>query len=79
MPEATKRVISSREMAGPQLFRGWRAWVLGVGVLLAAWCALALVVFALVGVAITVGVVLLLVIPALAIVALVGFLMRREA
>jgi hypothetical protein len=46
--------------------------------LLVAWCVLALIVFVLVGVAITVGVVLLLLIPALAIVALVGSLTRRE-
>ena len=46
--------------------------------LLDAWLSLGLIVFLLVGVVITVGVVLLLLVPALAIVALLNVLMRKE-
>jgi hypothetical protein len=78
MTEASRRVIVITRNGKTTVISGWRAWVLGAGVLLGAWCALALIVFLLVGVAITVGVVLLLLIPALAIAALLGLLMRRE-
>jgi len=69
---------SSRETAGQWLSRAGELGCLEWAPLLVAWCVLALIVFVLVGVAITVGVVLLLLIPALAIVALVGSLTRRE-
>ncbi len=78
MAKATRRMIVIARNDRMTVISGWRAWVLGAAVLLAAWCALALIVFLLVGVAITVGVVLVLLIPALAIVALVGSLMRKE-
>ncbi len=78
MAKATGRTIVITRNGRTAVISGWRAWVLGAAVLLAAWCALALIVFFLVGVAITVGVVLLLLIPASAIVALMGALMRKE-
>jgi hypothetical protein len=78
MAEATRRVIVITRNGKTTVISGWRAWVLGAAILLGAWCALALIVFTLVGVAITVGVLLLLLIPALAIAALLGLLMRRE-
>ncbi len=46
--------------------------------MLVAWLVLALVVFALVGIAITVGLALLLLIPAVLFVALAGSLTRRQ-
>ena len=78
MAEATRRAIVITRNGGTTVIRGWRAWVLGAVVFLIAWCTLAIVVFVLVGVAITVGVVLLLLIPALAIMTMVGLLRRRE-
>ncbi len=78
MAESNRRVIVIRRNGKTIVISGLRAWVLGAGVLLVAWCVLALTVFLLLGVAITVGVVLLLLIPALAIVALVGQLLRSE-
>jgi hypothetical protein len=74
-----RRMIVIRRNGETTLITGWRAWLLGAGALLAAWLVLALVVFALIGVAITVGVVLLLLIPAVAIVALVEWLTQRQA
>ena len=76
--EPTRRTIVITRNGETTVIKGWRAWLLGVGVLLAVWCALALTVFLLLGVAITVGVVLLLLIPAFAVAALVGLLVRRE-
>ena len=52
--------------------------MLGLAALLVAWIVLALSAVVLVGVATSVGLALLLLIPAIAIVALVGSLMRRE-
>jgi hypothetical protein len=51
---------------------------MGFAAMLVAWFALAAIVFALVGVAISVGVILLLLIPAIVIVSIVGSLMRKE-
>lgn len=77
MPEAKHLIVITRN-GKTTVVNGWRAWVMGLGVLLAAWCGLALIAFLLVGLAITVGVVLLLLIAALAIAALLALLMRRE-
>jgi len=77
MPEAKHLIVITRN-GKTTVVNGWRAWVLGLGVLLAVWCGLALIAFLLVGLAITVGVVLLLLIAALAIAALLALLMRRE-
>ena len=68
--------IAMRRGARPS--KCWRAWLTGVGAALLAWFALAVIVFALVGVAISVGVVLLLLIPAIVIVSVVSSLMRKE-
>jgi len=78
MPGPTRRVIVITRNGQTTVVSGWRAWLLGIGTMLLAWLALALLVFALIGVAITIGVALLLLIPALAIVALVGSLMQRQ-
>jgi len=74
----TRRVIVITRNGRTIVITGWRAWLTGVGAALLAWFALAVIVFALVGVAISVGVVLLLLIPAIVIVSVVGSLMRME-
>lgn len=78
MAEPTRRAIIITRNGRTTVITGWRAWLLGFGGSLIAWFLLALVVFALVGVAITVGLALLLLIPAVAIVALIGMLVGRE-
>jgi len=74
----TRRVIVITRNGRTIVITGWRAWLTGVGAALLAWFALAVIVFALVGVAISVGVVLLLLIPAIVIVSVVSSLMRKE-
>jgi hypothetical protein len=78
MTARTRRVIVITRNGRTIVITGWRAWLTGVGAALLAWFALAVIVFALVGVAISVGVVLLLLIPAIVIVSVVGSLMRKE-
>lgn len=56
---------------------GWQAWLYGVGGLLLAWIILGAFVFALAGLAATVGVALMLLIPAVVIVAVVSTLLRK--
>ena len=56
---------------------GRRAWLMGLVALIAAWAVMALIAFVLIGVAITLGVMLLLLVPAAVIVALLGTVMRR--
>jgi hypothetical protein len=55
---------------------GWRAWLLGAAVLIVAWVLLAMVIFVLLGVAITVGAALLILLPTAALVALLAALFR---
>ena len=78
MTATTRRVIVITRNGRTIVITGWRAWLTGVGAALLAWFALAVIVFALVGVAISVGVVLLLLIPAIVIVSVVSSLMRKE-
>jgi len=78
MTATTRRVIVITRNGRTVVITGWRAWLMGFGAMLLAWFALAVIVFALVGVAISVGVILLLLIPAIVIVSLVGSLMRKE-
>ncbi len=51
----TRRMIVITRNGEATVIKGWRTWLLGVGVWLTVWCALALIVFVLVGIAITVG------------------------
>jgi hypothetical protein len=78
MTATTRRVIVITRNGRTIVITGWRAWLTGVGAALLAWFALAVIVFALVGVAISVGVVLLLLIPAIVIVSVVSSLMSKE-
>jgi hypothetical protein len=57
---------------------GWWAWLMGFAAMLLAWLLLALALFTLIGVALTVGIIVLLLIPAVAIVALLGMLLGRK-
>ncbi len=78
MTRTTRRLVVVTRNGRTVAITGWRAWLLGVGAMLVAWLVLALVVFALVGIAITVGLALLLLIPAGLFVALAGSLTRRQ-
>ncbi|KUO58484.1 MAG: hypothetical protein APF80_01655 [Alphaproteobacteria bacterium BRH_c36] len=59
------------------VYTGWRAWLLMGAMLLIAWLALALIAFAFVGIAITAGIMFLLLVPAFLVVAGLGALMKR--
>ena len=56
---------------------GWKAWLIGAAAVTVAWLVLAGFVFFMAGAAITLGLVMLLAIPALALVALVSGMMGR--
>lgn len=72
-----RRLIVVERNGRTVVLTGWRAWLAGVGAMLLAWFVLALIIFLLLGAAITIGLVMLLLVPAVAIAALVGSLMRR--
>jgi hypothetical protein len=74
----SKRVIVVTRNGQTRVITGWRAWFAGFAAMLVAWFVLALIVFALMGIAITVGLALLLLIPTIAVVALVGSLLSRR-
>lgn len=59
------------------VYTGWRAWLLFAAMLIVAWLVLALFAFLFVGIAITAGIMVLLLVPAFAVVAALGALMRR--
>jgi hypothetical protein len=54
------------------VYTGWRAWLAGAACMAVAFAVLALIVFVLLGVAITVGALLLLLIPAAIVMSLVA-------
>ncbi len=56
---------------------GWKAWLLGAVIIGAAWLLLAVIVFAWIGAAITLGAILLLAVPAFVIAAIVRSWVRR--
>ena len=51
------------------VLRGWKAWLAALTAILIAWLALAVVVFLFVGLTVTIGVLLLLLVPAALLVA----------
>jgi hypothetical protein len=59
------------------VYTGWRAWLIGAASLVGLWLVFALLLFLWIGAAITIGIVLLLLIPAAAVVAIVGSMMRK--
>lgn len=56
---------------------GWRAWLAGAAALIVAWCVLAFVAFVVIGVAVTLFAALVILVPALAVVAIVAAVLRR--
>jgi hypothetical protein len=76
--ETSRMIVISRD-GKTVVITGWRAWLAGAAAVLVAWLLLALVAFVWIGLAVTVGLVVLLAIPALLIVALVQVLLRRGA
>ncbi len=56
---------------------GWRAWLAGAAALIVAWCTLAFIAFVLIGVAVTIGAALVILVPAIVIVAIVASFLRR--
>jgi hypothetical protein len=78
MTQTTRRAIVITRNGQTTVITGWRAGLAGFAGMLVAWLLLAIIVFLLVGVAITVGLALLLLIPAIVIVALVGSVVRRD-
>ena len=60
-----------------RVYTGWKAWLIMAATLLVAWALFALIAVVFVGVALTAGIVLLLLVPAAAVVALVSGAMRK--
>jgi hypothetical protein len=56
---------------------GWRAWLAGAVALLAAWLVLAFAAFVLVGIAVSVGAALIILLPAVLLVSIVASYFRR--
>lgn len=59
------------------VYTGWRAWLVGAAAIAVLWLVFALITFAWIGIALTFGFILMLAIPAVAVVALLGGLARR--
>lgn len=57
---------------------GWRAWVISAVAIAAAWLVLALIVFFMIGAAVTIGLFLLLAIPAVVLVGLASGMFGRN-
>lgn len=57
---------------------GWRAWIAAAAMLVVAWCALAFTAFVLIGVAVTIGAALIIMVPALIITAIIVSFLRRH-
>ena len=59
------------------VYTGWQAWLLGALALMAVWLVFAFIAFFVIGLAVTVGFVVLLAVPAIIVVAAVSSAMRR--
>lgn len=57
---------------------GWRAWIISAVAIAAAWLVLALIVFFMIGAAVTIGLFLLLAIPAVVLVGLASGMFGRN-
>jgi hypothetical protein len=57
---------------------GWRAWLAGAAILVVAWLVCALVGFVILGLAATLGVLMLLLVPALLVVVLVSWVTHGQ-
>ena len=59
------------------VYTGWQAWLMGALALVAVWLIFAFIAFFVVGLAVTVGFVTLLAVPAIIAVAVISSAMRR--
>ena len=59
------------------VYTGWRAWLMGAAALVVAWVVFALLAFLWIGAAVTVGIMVLLLVPAVVLATLIGSMMRR--
>ena len=70
-----RRIVISRN-GKTTVITGWQAWLVGALTLVAAWLTLAFLAFMLASLAVTAGVMLMLVVPAVFVVALLGSVLR---
>ena len=61
----SKSLIVIARNGNTTVITGWRAWLLGITAIVAAWLLMALVVFVWVGLAVTLSLALMLALPAL--------------
>lgn len=66
----SNRLIVITRTGNTTVITGWRAWLLGAATVALVWLIMALVIFVWAGMAITLGIILLLAIPAVLVVAL---------
>ena len=71
----SRKIVISRN-GKTTVITGWQAWLVGALTLVAAWLALAFLAFMLASLAVTAGVMLMLVVPAVFVVALLGSVLR---
>ena len=71
----SRRIVISRN-GKTTVITGWQAWLVGALTLVAAWLAFAFLAFMLASLAVTAGVMLMLVVPAVFVVALLGNVFR---
>ena len=71
----SRKIMISRN-SKTTVITGWQAWLVGALTLVAAWLTLAFLAFMLASLAVTVGVMLMLVVPAVFVVALLGSVLR---
>ena len=57
---------------------GWKAWLMGLGLVLSAIAGFVLLAFLLIGIAITIGALLLVIVPAAIALTLLGAVRRRQ-
>jgi hypothetical protein len=75
-PMEGRRMIVIARNGKTTVITGWRSWLIGAAVFIAATALLFLIAFLMLGVAITVGAVLMIVVPVVAGVALLASLLR---
>ncbi|HWK34400.1 MAG TPA: hypothetical protein VNR51_12065 [Hyphomicrobium sp.] len=60
------------------IISGWKAWLMGLGLVLSAIAGFVLLAFLLIGIAITIGALLLVIVPAAIALTLLGAVRRRQ-
>lgn len=74
-----RQMIVIRRNGQATVLTGWRAWLAGAGVFIAVAAVLWLVVFVMLGLAITIGTILLIAVPILVVVAIVASLFQSRS